>query len=144
MKPQIPFINLQEQYRQYQNEIEEKVLEILRSGKYIMGPYVEGLEKSLKEYLGVKNAVACSNGTDALIISLLAAGVGPGDEVITSPFSFFATAEAILYVGAKPVFVDIEPGSFNINPTKIPEAITPATKAIMPVSFLGSYVTCAL
>ena len=88
MKPQIPFINLQEQYRQYQNEIEEKVLEILRSGKYIMGPYVEGLEKSLKEYLGVKNAVACSNGTDALIISLLAAGVGPGDEVITSPFSF--------------------------------------------------------
>jgi len=137
VETQIPFVNLKEQYRRYQTEIEEKTLEVLRSGKYVLGPYVHDFERSIESYLGVKHAIACSNGTDALILALLSAGIGAGDEVITSPFSFFATVEAILFVGAKPVFVDIEPNSFNINTKRIPEAITKATKAIMPVSLFG-------
>lgn len=119
-------------------EEEGAVLEVLRSGQLAQGPRVEAFERSFAEWLGVKYAVATSSGTAALHIALLAHGIGPGDEVITSPFTFIASANAILFCGARPVFVDIEPDTYNINPMLIEEAITSRTKAIMPVHIFGN------
>ncbi len=118
-------------------EIQAVLQRVLKSGRFILGPEVEAFEREAAEYLGVKHAVGVNSGTDALVIGLRALGVGPGDEVITTPFTFFATAEAISLVGAKPVFVDIDPQTFNINPKLIPPAITPRTKAILPVHLFG-------
>ncbi len=134
----IPLLNLKKQYSHLKEEIEERVSGILESGYYINGPYVKKLEKDMEEYLGVKYAIGVANGTDALVIVLKAMGIGEGDEVITTPFTFFATAEAISVVGAKPVFVDVKLTDFNIDEEKIEEKITERTRAIMPVHIFGT------
>ncbi len=131
------FINLKAQYSEYKTEINHKILEILESSKFIMGDYVSDFEVSLANYTNSKNAIACSSGTDALLLALMALDVKSGDEVITSPFSFIASVEAILLLGAKPIFVDIDERTYNLNPTLLNDAITEKTKAIIPVSMFG-------
>lgn len=133
----INFIDLQGQYRKYKNEIDEQIAQTLNSSAYIGGQKVALLEENLARFSGAKHAIACSNGSSAIFVSLLALGIGRGDEVITSPFTFFATAEMIALTGAKPVFVDIDEKTYNIDPNLIQAAITPKTKAIMPVSLFG-------
>lgn len=119
----IPFVDLQSQYNKIQTEVEEAVLAVLRGGQYILGPEVKELESRLASYVGVKHAVSCASGTDALMIALMAKGVGPGDAVLTTPFTFFATAEVIALLGATPVFVEIDPVTFNIDPKALDETI---------------------
>jgi len=131
------FIDLQAQYKKYKDEIDTQIHQVLDTSSYILGPKVAELEKNLAEFTGVKHAIACSSGTDALLLALMALDVKPGDEVITSPFTFIATAEMIAFVGAVPVFADIEDKTYNIDPAKIEEKITSKTKAIMPVSIFG-------
>lgn len=131
------FIDLQKQYQRQKPEIDAAIQAVLDHGQYIMGPEVATLEDKLAEFVGVKHCIGASSGTTALQIALMALDVGPGDEVITTPFSFFATAEVILLLGAKPVYVDIDPKTYNIDPDLIEAVITPKTKAIMPVSLYG-------
>jgi UDP-2-acetamido-2-deoxy-ribo-hexuluronate aminotransferase len=131
------FIDLKEQYRRYKGEIDERMRRVMEHGHFIMGPEIAELETALAGYLGVEHALSVASGTDSLEIALRALGIGPGDEVITVPFTWISSAEVIGLVGAKPVFVDIVPGDFNINLDLIEEAITPRTKAIMPVSLFG-------
>ena len=133
----IPMVNLKAQYAEIQDEIVNGFSETLETCAFILGPNVQAFEKEAAEYLGVKHAIGCASGTDALHLALRAAGIGEGDEVITTAFTFIATAEAIKYVGATPVFVDIDPGTFNITPENILKAITPKTKAVMPVHLFG-------
>ena len=133
----IQILDLKEQYKQFGAELEATVIDILRSGHYILGQYVTRLEKEVAEFCGAKHAIAVANGTDALELALWAAGVGAGDEVITPPFTFAATAEAIALRGAKPVFVDVEPNSFNVNVELIERLINKKTKAILPVHLYG-------
>lgn len=133
----IPILDLKPQYESIKTEIQAAINRVLESGAFIMGPDVKLFEQEVAEYLGVKYAIGVNSGTDALVIGLRAAGIGEGDEVITTPFSFFATAESISNVGAKPVFADIDSRSFNINPEAIKAKITPRTKAIMPVHLYG-------
>lgn len=133
----IPMVNLKAQYAEIQDEIVAGFAETLENCAFILGPNVQAFEKEAADYLGVKHAIGCASGTDALHLALLAEGIGPGDEVITSAFTFIATAEAIKYVGATPVFVDIDPASFNITPANIEKAITERTKAVMPVHLFG-------
>lgn len=134
----VEFLNLGRQFTKIQEEIEEIVIDCLRSGAYIEGPKVKELEKRLAEYLGVSYVITCGNGTDALQLALKACGISNGDEVITTPFTFFATGEAIAAVGAKPVFVDVKKDDYNIDPDKIEAKITPKTKAILPVHIFGT------
>lgn len=134
----IPILDLKPQYQAIQAEIQAAVNQVLDSGQFILGPVVKAFEADVATYLGVKHAIGVNSGTDALVIGLRAMGILPGDEVITTPFSFFATAESISMVGAKPVFVDIQPDTFNIDPGCIEAAITPNTKAIMPVHLYGN------
>lgn len=131
------FIDLQQQYRRHQAEIDARMKRVLEHGQYIMGPEIAELEAALASYVGVKHAITVASGTDSLEIALRALGVGPGDEVITVPFTWISSAEVIGLVGAKPVFVDIDPASFNIAVEAIEAAITPRTKVIMPVSLFG-------
>ncbi len=133
----IDFANLQYQHSLYKEEIEEAILKVARNCNFIMGNEVQELEKSLEEFTGAKYAVTCSNGTDALLLAMMALDIKPGDEVITTPFTFIATAETIAFLGATPVFVDIDEKTYNIDPNKIEEKITSKTKAIIPVSLYG-------
>jgi UDP-2-acetamido-2-deoxy-ribo-hexuluronate aminotransferase len=131
------FIDLKTQYRRLKPSIDARIAKVLEHGQYVMGPEVGELEQRLAEYVGVKHCVGVASGTDALLIALMALDIGPGDEVITVPFTFFATAEMIALIGAKPVFVDIDRASYNMDPAKLEAAITPQTRAIMPVSLYG-------
>ncbi|WP_322992147.1 DegT/DnrJ/EryC1/StrS family aminotransferase [Limnohabitans sp.] len=133
----IPMVDLVAQYRDLQPQLEPALLKALTAAQFILGPNVQAFEKEAAEYLGVAHAITCANGTDALHLALLAAGIGPGDEVITTPFTFIATAEAIAYVGAKAVFVDIDPCTFNIDVAQAKRAITAKTKALLPVHLFG-------
>lgn len=133
----VPMVNLQAQYAEIKAEIEEGLNETFNRCSFILGPNVQAFEQEAADYLGVKHAVGCASGTDALHLALLAEGITAGDEVITSAFTFIATAEAIKYVGAKPVFVDIDPGTFNITADTIEKAITSKTKAVIPVHLFG-------
>ena len=132
----INFINLQAQYQKYKNEIDEQIKEVLDSSVYIGGKIGE-LEENLAKFSGAKHAIACSSGTDALLLAFMALDIKPGDEIITTPFTFIATAEMIAFLGAKPVFVDIDERTYNIDPNLIEAKITPKTKAIVPVSLFG-------
>jgi UDP-2-acetamido-2-deoxy-ribo-hexuluronate aminotransferase len=131
------FIDLKTQYLRYQQEIEARMQAVLRHGHFIMGPEIAELEAKLAAYVGAPHCITVASGTDSLEIALRALGVGPGDEVVTVPFTWISTAEVILLVGATPVFVDIAPADFNIDVDRIEEAITPRTKVIMPVSLFG-------
>ena len=131
------FIDLQTQQLKIKGQIDRNIQKVLAHGKYIMGPEVGELEGRLADYVGVKHAIGVSSGTDALLIALMALGVGYDDEVITTPFSFIATAETIALLGARPVFVDIRPDTYNLDPELLEAAITTRTKAIMPVSLYG-------
>jgi UDP-2-acetamido-2-deoxy-ribo-hexuluronate aminotransferase len=131
------FIDLKIQYNELRETINNRIQKVLDHGQYIMGPEVKELEDKLSEYTGVKHCITVASGTEALLISLMAIGIKPGDEVITTPFSFIASAEMIVLLGAKPVFVDIEPDTCNINASLIETKITEKTKAIMPVSLYG-------
>ncbi|MGN6318221.1 DegT/DnrJ/EryC1/StrS family aminotransferase [Trinickia sp.] len=131
------FIDLKAQYRALQQDIDDRMRRVLEHGRFIMGPEVGELEQALAEYTGAPHCITVASGTEALLIALMAAGIGPGDEVITTPFSFVATAEVIVLVGATPVFVDIEPDTCNIDPRLIEAKITAATRAIIPVSLYG-------
>jgi dTDP-4-amino-4,6-dideoxygalactose transaminase len=134
---QIPMVDLQVQYQQLKGEIDRAIAAVLDTSHYILGPQGQAFEQEAAAYLGVKHAIGVSSGTDALHLALRAAGLGPGDEVITPPFTFIATAEAIAYVGATPVFVDIDPQTFNLDPALTARAVTGRTRAILPVHLFG-------
>ena len=131
------FIDLQAQYARIQDQVQQRIQTVLEHGQYIMGPEVGELEERLADLVGVKHCIGVSSGTDALLIAMMALEIGPGDEVITTPFTFIATGEMIALLGAKPVFVDIDARTYNIDPAKIEAAITSRTRAIMPVSLYG-------
>ena len=136
----IPPFDLSEQYKLIGEEINQAVLDVLASGRYIGGAIVERFEQSLAAYVGVAECVSCNSGTDALYLALRALKIGPGDEVITTPFTFVATGETVSAVGATPVFIDIDPQTFNLDLSQIEAAITPRTKAIVPVHLFGQPV----
>jgi dTDP-4-amino-4,6-dideoxygalactose transaminase len=133
----IGLMDIKGQIKEVHREVEDAVLEVLRGGQFILGPNVRWFEDEASTFLGTSASVGVANGTDGLTIALGALGIGEGDEVITTPFTFYATAEAIVQAGAKPVFVDIDMGTLNIDPAKIEAALTPKTKAIMPVDLFG-------
>lgn len=133
----VEFINLKAQYECYKGDIDRAMQDVLNSSQFIMGKAVSDLESAMSVYVGSKHAIGCSSGTDALILALLALDIKSGDEVITSPFSFIASVEAIMLLGAKPVFVDIDEGTYNLNPALLESAITLQTKAIIPVAIFG-------
>jgi len=131
------FIDCKEQYRRYKTEIDERMRAVLARGQYVMGPEVFELEEALAKYVGVKHCITAGSGTQTLEIALRALDIGPGDEVVTVPFTWISTAEVIALVGARPVFVDIEAETYNINVDLLPAAINSRTKAILPVSLFG-------
>lgn len=133
----IPLLDLKAQYETIRDEVSQAILKVLEEGAYILGPEVKALEKEVAEYCGVKHAIGVANGTDALLLALDAQGIGPGDEVITTPFTFFATTEVVSQLGATPVFVDIDPKTYNLDIEKVKEKITKNTKAIIPVHIFG-------
>jgi UDP-2-acetamido-2-deoxy-ribo-hexuluronate aminotransferase len=137
VKPVTPFVDLKTQYTALRESIDARMRAVLEHGQYILGPEVAELEERLAVYTDARHCVTCASGTEALLIALLALDLKPGDEVITTPFTFVATAEMIVLIGAVPVFVDIEPDTCNIDASRIEAAVTPQTRAIMPVSLYG-------
>ena len=133
----IPILNLTRQYEQLKSQIDAALIRVASSGHYILGPEVQAFESEIAQFLGVKHVIGCASGTDALFLALRALKIGAGDEVITTPFSYVATSEAIAHTGARPVFVDVEADSMNIDPKKVEAAITERTRAIMPVHLYG-------
>lgn len=131
------FIDLKTQYKRLEDKINQRIKTVLEHGQYIMGPEIQELEQRLAAYVGVKHCITVASGTDALLIAMMALGIGANDEVITTPFTFIATAEMIALLGAKPVFVDIDPRTYNLDAKKLEAAITAKTKAIMPVCLYG-------
>lgn len=131
------FIDLKTQYQRLKSQIDAGIQRVLDHGQYILGPEVAELEEKLAAYTGAKYCITCANGTDALQIAQMALGIGPGDEVITPGFTYIATAETVALLGAKPVYVDIDPRTYNLDPQLLEAAITPRTKAIIPVSLYG-------
>jgi dTDP-4-amino-4,6-dideoxygalactose transaminase len=140
----VPLMDLKAQYRTIKPEIDTAISEVMESGHFILGPNVQLFEQEVAEYLGVKHAVGVASGTDALVLSLRALGIMPGDEVIVPAYTFFATAEAVLMIGARPVFVDIDPQTYCLDPQLIRERITPRTKAIIPVHLYGHPVDMSI
>ena len=137
IKRNIDFANLQYQYQLYKTEIDEAIHAVLDKSNYIMGDEVRTLEQNLQTFTGAKHAITCSSGTDALLLAMMALDIKPNDEIITTPFTFIATAETIAFLGAKPVFVDIDEKTYNLDVSRVEAAITPKTKAIIPVSLYG-------
>jgi dTDP-4-amino-4,6-dideoxygalactose transaminase len=135
--PLFPFLDLKAQFQGIRDEVMAAIAETMQSQRFILGPEVEHLESEIAEYVGCDFAVGCASGSDALLLALMALGVGPGDEVITTPFTFVATAGAIVRLGATPVFVDINPATYNLDPAKAADAVTLNTKAILPVHLFG-------
>ncbi len=132
-----PFLDLKAQYRTIKAEIDAAIQRVMESQHFILGPEVESFEKEIAAYTKTQFAVACASGSDALLLALMTLNLGPGDEVVTAPFTFVATAGAIARLGARPVFVDIDPSSYNLDPRKLEAALTPKTKAIIPVHLFG-------
>lgn len=133
----VPFLDLRRQHAPIQDRVEDATMRVLRSGRYVLGPEVAAFESEFARYCGTRHAVALNSGTSALHLALLAAGVGPGDEVITTPLSFVATVSAIHYTGARAVFVDVDPRTCTLDPARVAAAITPRTRAIVPVHLYG-------
>jgi len=131
------FVDLKTQYRIIKESVDFRIHAVLEHGQFILGPEIAALETELARHTGSKHCISCASGTDALLIALMAVGIGPGDEVITSPFTFIATVEMIVLLGAKPVFLDIDPRTWNLDPSGVSDAITSRTRAIMPVSLYG-------
>mgnify|MGYP003693869505 CR=1 FL=1 len=134
---QVPLLDLKAQYADIKTEIDQAVHRVLDSARFIGGPEVSGLEEEIARYCRTPHAIACASGTDALLLALRALDIGPGDEVVTTAFSFFASAGAIVNAGARPVFVDIDPRTFNLDVHRLEAAITPLTKAVLPVHLYG-------
>jgi dTDP-4-amino-4,6-dideoxygalactose transaminase len=128
------------QYKKIKKEIDDAALKVIESGQYILGKEVSEFENEIAQYVGVKYAIGCASGTDALMVAMMALGIGPGDEVVTTPFTFAATTETIVLLGAKPIYVDIDPATYNIDPSKMEAVITKNTKAIIPVHLYGQSV----
>ena len=133
----VPFLDLKAQYQSIKPEIDAAIATILESSQFVLGEEVAAFEQEFAAYCGAAHGIAVNSGTSALHLALLAAGIGPGDEVITIPFTFVATVAAIRYTGARPVFVDVDPVTFTMDPGKLEAAITPRTKAILPVHLYG-------
>ncbi|HKK17742.1 MAG TPA: aminotransferase class I/II-fold pyridoxal phosphate-dependent enzyme, partial [Opitutales bacterium] len=133
----VPLLDLKPQYEALADDLNAAITEVVKSQYFILGPEVECFERGVADYCGVEHAVGVSSGTDALIVAMMAMGIGRGDEVITTPYTFFGTVGSIVRLGAKPVFVDIDPGSFNLDISRIEAAITPKTRAIAPVHLFG-------
>src|SRR5262245_36553449 len=133
----VPLLDLQAQNGPLRDEILAAIARVCDSQRFIMGPEIDALENELSRLLGVPHAIAVSSGTDAVLLALMSLGIGPGDEVVTSTYAFFATAGSVVRVGARPVLVDIDPATFNIDPAALARAMTPRTKAVMPVHLFG-------
>ncbi len=133
----VPMLDLTPQNAPLLDEIRDAIDEVIRSNQFILGPRVQAFEEQVAGYLGARHAIGVSSGTDAILAALMAAGIGPGDEVITTPFTFFATVSCVVRLGARPIFVDIEPDTFNIDPNLIDRAVTDKTRAILPVHLFG-------
>ncbi len=133
----VPLLDLKKQYATLRDEIRTATDELFESQGFILGPKVEAFEKAIADYVGARHAIGMSSGTDAQLAAMMALGIGPGDEVVTSPYTFFSTAGAVVRLGARPVFCDIDPATYNVDPEKLAKAITPKTKAIQPVHLYG-------